>query len=309
MAGEGQRFRYFESMKIAILGPTASGKSSLAVKVARRLGGTVVNGDPFQAIAGLAIGTGQPSEEERNGVPHVGYGALPLSARPNPQDFGRLVQRWLAPLDRPVLVTGSGLYLRGIWDQLTELPDVPQSTVTRVRRWSAELGVPRLHRVLAGLDPRRAADLHPNDGARVTRALALHLATGRRPSELLTGLRCGIPEGWRVLVVLPERELRRLRVERRVAEQLSLGWREEVAGLLASGHRADLEALRPLGYATLVEGGESSTVAHPEDRIVQETQAFAKRQATWFRNQLSDALHWDPDAESLDVAFTKLGLQ
>jgi len=294
-------------MKIAILGPTASGKSSLAVAVARRMGGAVVNGDPYQSIAGLAIGTGQPSETEQAGVLHVGYGLLPLSTRPNPAMFGELVRTWLAPIDIPVLVTGSGLYLRGIWEQLTDLPGVPEATVTKVRRWSAVLGAPRLHRLLVGLDPKRAADLHPNDGSRVTRALALHLATGLKASELLTGVRLGVPEGWRALVVLSTREVRRKRVELRVAEQLKSGWQDEVARLLAAGHHADLEALRPLGYMDLVAMAEGSKHSGIEG-IVQETQAFAKRQATWFRNQLPDAPHWNPDVEPFAAAFEKLGL-
>lgn len=292
-------------MKIAILGPTASGKSSLAVAVARRVGGTIVNGDPFQAMEGLAIGTGQPSGTERGGVPHTGYGVLPLSSRPNPAMFGELVRTWMAPLEHPVLVTGSGLYLRGIWDQLTDLPGVPETTVVKVRRWSEILGVPRLHRLLKGLDPKRAAQLHPNDGSRVTRALALHLATGTKASALLTGVRLGTPEGWRTLVVLPTREAQRKRVELRVAQQLEAGWQDEVARLLRAGHRADLEALRPLGYLSLVAMAEGASPSEIEG-IIQETQAFAKRQGTWFRNQLPDAPRWDPDAEPLDAAFEKL---
>ena len=298
---------YLGTMKIAILGPTASGKSGLAVAVARRVGGTVINGDPFQSIAGLGIGTGQPSEAEQDGVPHVGYGLLPLSTRPNPAQFGELVRTWLAPIDIPVLVTGSGLYLQGIWEQLTELPDVPQATVAKVRHWSEVLGVRRLHRLLVGLDPKRAVDLHPNDGARVMRALALHLATGQKVSDLLTGVRLGVPEGWRTLVVLSTREMRRKRVELRVAEQLKAGWQDEVAHLLEMGHRADLEALRPLGYRGLAEMADGSRHSGIE-RIIQETQAFAKRQATWFRNRLPDTPHWDPEVESMDGAFEKLGL-
>ena len=288
---------------IAILGPTASGKSALAAAVAARVGGTVVNGDPFQAIQGLGIGTGQPSEKERGGVPHAGYGVLPLSARPNPASFGVQVRAWLAEAERPVLVTGSGLYLRGIWDQLSDLPAVPEATVAKVRDLDRRLGTPALHRYLRAADPVRGATLHPNDGARVQRALALHLATGLRPSELREGRAGGAPEGWRVLVVSPAREARRARVARRVAAQMAAGWLAEAEGLRRAGFEEDLRALRPLGYEALLDEG-----ARAVDRIVQETQAYAKRQATWFRHQLKDAPAWDPDAEPLAAAFQKLGI-
>jgi tRNA dimethylallyltransferase len=292
-------------MPIAILGPTASGKSAVAAAVAKRIGGAVVNGDPYQAIQGLAIGTGQPGEAEQGGVPHVGYGVLPLSARPNPAEFGALARGWLSTSREPVLVTGSGLYLRGIWDQLSDLPEVPSALVDRVRRWGAGLGVPVLHRYLAAVDPVRALVLHPNDRARVQRALALHLATGGAPSDLLSGPGTGIPHGWRVLVVTPGRERRRERVMARVAAQVRAGWSEEVARLVATGHAEDLVALRPLGYAAWMAGGDLAAV---EAAVVQETQAYAKRQATWFRNQLPGAPVWDPDAEPLEAAFARLGL-
>ncbi|WP_257306234.1 tRNA (adenosine(37)-N6)-dimethylallyltransferase [Geothrix campi] len=292
-------------MPIAILGPTASGKSAVAVAVARRVGGTVVNGDPYQAIAGLAIGTGQPDTAEQGGVPHLGYGELPLSTRPNPTVFGAWVRGRLSACREPVLVTGSGLYLRGIWDQLSALPEVPPALVTRVRRWGSALGAPALHRYLAVVDPARAAALHANDSARIQRALALHLATGRVPSTFLAGLDTAIPAGWRVLVVTPGRERQRERVAARVAAQVRTGWPEEVRGLVAAGHGADLLALRPLGYAAWMAGGEPAAL---QATVVQETQAYAKRQATWFRNQLSGAPTWDPDTEPLAVAFARLGL-
>lgn len=292
-------------MPIAILGPTASGKSTLAVAVARRTGGTVVNGDPYQALADLPIGTGQPGEAERGGVPHLGYGVLPFSARPNPAEFGVQVRTWLATCREPVLVTGSGLYLRGIWNQLSELPPVPAALVARVRGWAATLGVPALHRFLRAVDPLRAEELHPNDSARVQRALALHLATGRRPSALLTGVVPGIPAGWRVLVVSPGRDAQRKRVAARVAAQVAAGWPAEVARLVGEGHQGDLEALRPLGYAAWMAGGKAGDI---QAAVVQETQAYAKRQATWFRNQLPEAPIWDPDGEPVEAAFDRLGL-
>lgn len=289
----------------AILGPTASGKSALAVAVARRLGGTVVNGDPFQALQGLAIGTGQPTETEQGGVPHVGYGALPLHEPLHPAGFGAHVRQGLAEARNPVLATGSGLYLRGIWGQLSDLPPVAPALVERVRSWEGNLGAPALHRFLAAVDPARAAQLHPNDRSRISRALALHLATGQRPSEQLEGIQRGLPEGWKALLVLPGRERLRDRVARRVAAMIAAGWAEEVRRLAEAGQEAELRRVRPLGYELWLEGGDPRVI---EAKIVQATQAYAKRQITFFRNQWPDLPIWDPDQEALAVALDRLGL-
>jgi tRNA dimethylallyltransferase len=289
--------------RIAILGPTAAGKSALAVAVARATGGTVINGDPFQAFRDLPVGTGQPSPAEFAGAPHEGYGLLPLDTRLNPAGFGALVRGWMQDR-RPVLVTGSGLYLRGIWDQLSDLPEVPEALTARVRGWADRLGAPVLHRFLAAVDPHRAAALHPNDRSRVQRALALHLATGRPPSRLLEGIAHGVPEGWRALLVLPSRERGRARVAVRVRQMLAGGWQEELARLRGLGLEAELRRLRPLGYETLLDSPRGAGA-----RIIQETQAYAKRQGTFFRNQWPGIPVWDPDQESMAEAFLRLGLE
>ena len=291
------------ALKFAILGPTAAGKSAVAVAVARRLGGSVVNGDPFQAYRELAIGTGQPREADQEGVPHRGYGLLPLDAPVNPALFGALVRQWLGGLEAPVLVTGSGLYLRGIWDQLTDLPTVPAAVTVRVRRWAELLGGPTLHRYLAAVDGVRAAQLHPNDHSRIQRALALHLATGRRPSQLLEGVERGIPAGWKPLLVFPSREHQRQRVAVRVKEMLRQGWLEEACRLREAGLEAEVRRLRPLGYEALLDGSRGA-----QGRIILDTQAYAKRQVTWFRNQWPEIPTWDPDLDPLDRAFELLGL-
>jgi tRNA dimethylallyltransferase len=294
------------SLRLAILGPTASGKSALAVEIARRIGGTVINGDPFQAFEGLAIGTGQPNRAEQGGVPHLGYGELPLSASVNPADFGARVRQSLSTTLNPVLVTGSGLYLRGIWDQLSELPPVPESQVQRVRAWAELLGPAMLHRYLAVVDPIRAAQLHPNDRSRIQRALALHLATGERPSRMMDGVKRGVPEGWMALLVRPSRERQRERVAHRVAAMIASGWQEEVQRAIAAGHEADLRRLRPLGYDAWLAGGDPRAIAAG---IVQATQAYAKRQITFFRNQWPEIPEWDPDQDGLEVALERLGVR
>jgi len=286
----------------AILGPTASGKSALGVALARRLGGAVVNGDPFQAYLDLPIGTGQPSEAEREGVPHLGYGLLPLDLQVNPASFGELARGWLGQTATPVLVTGSGLYLRGIWNQLTQLPDVPEAITAKLRVWVDTLGSKALHRYLKAVDPARAGELHPNDRSRVQRALGLHLATGRRASELLDGVDRGVPAGWKAILVLPSRERQRDRVAARVRSMIKAGWKKEVDALRASGREAELRRLRPLGYDLWMDDPKGAGA-----RIILDTRAYAKRQGTYFRNQWPEIPVWDPDQESLEEAFAKLG--
>jgi tRNA dimethylallyltransferase len=137
----------------------------------------------------------------------------------------------------------------------------------------------------------------------VQRALALHLATGRRASQLLDGTRQGLPEGWRALLVLPVRERQRSRVAARVRQMLTQGWPEEVDRLRAAGLEGELRRLRPLGYEALLDAPRGAAA-----RIIQETQAYAKRQSTFFRNQWPGIATWDPDAEPLQAAFDRLGL-
>jgi tRNA dimethylallyltransferase len=292
---------------IAILGPTASGKSGIAVEIAKTTNGTVVNGDPFQAYKGISIGTGQPSADERQDIRHIGYGALPLEHVVNPADFGVLVRSWLDSVQKtgrtPILVTGSGLYLRGIWDQLDDLPNVPDKIVKKARQLCRSLGAPALHRYLSSVDPLRASQLHPNDGSRIQRALALHFVTGKRPSELLTGVKKDIPPNWRVLLIVPQRDALRDRIAKRIINMIQAGWQHEVEQLVRSGLTEHLRRLRPLGYDVWLDNPNPEKA---EAKIIQATQAYAKRQVTWFNNQLPEATRLDPDASSLDPSIQRL---
>lgn len=292
-----------QPIKIAILGPTASGKSGLASRVAQQIQGVVINGDPFQAYKDLPIGTGQPTIEERADVPHIGYGCLELGETLNPSNFGATVRAQLEAHPRCVLVTGSGLYLRGIWNQLSEVPDVSEAQVAQVRRWLSLLGAPHLYRYLQSVDPIRAQQLHPNDGSRIQRALGLHLATGQKPSLFLSGIQQGVPDGWKALLVLPSRYSQQQRIVRRVQLMAEMGWEAETQAILAKGLREELQRLRPLGYLEWLEDRSKKEII---DQITLKTQQYAKRQATFFKNQWPKISTFDPDQENLEAALTKL---
>jgi tRNA dimethylallyltransferase len=280
---------------LAIVGPTASGKSRIAIEIAKKTNGAIINGDPFQAFQGIPIGTGQPTLEEQQEVPHFGYGILPLSSTINPASFGEMARGWAGLAHKakktPILVTGSGLYLRGIWDHLDNLPPVQGTTVAKLRNLCQQLGPPALHRYLAAVDKERASQLHPNDGSRIQRALSLHLATGKRPSELLTGVSRSVPSGWHAILIQPQREALKQRIASRVKKMFSDGWPAEAQKLAQDGYESCIRRLRPLGYELLLDAPNLETA---EQLIIQATQAYAKRQETWFKNQLPEAQRFDP---------------
>jgi len=275
---------------LAIVGPTASGKSGIAVEIAKMVGGAIVNGDPFQAYSGIPIGTGQPTDEERQGVPHFGYGSFPLDWPMNPDSFGAMARNWLEEARKvdgvPILVTGSGLYLRGIWNLLDSMPDVPEILAKKARRLCRQLGPPTLHRYLNCVDPMRASQLHPNDGSRIQRALALHFATGKPPSQFLSGVSKEIPEGWRVILVMPQRNLLRERIAKRVQVMANNGWREETMKIREKGQEEHIRRIKPIGYEIWLDEPDPKKA---QQKIIRDTKAYAKRQTTWFNNQLSGA--------------------
>jgi tRNA dimethylallyltransferase len=297
------------SPKLAILGPTASGKSGIAVRIAKEINGTVINGDPFQAFMDIPVGTGQPRHDERQRVPHIGYGVFTLDRVLNPATFGATVREWVAAAQNvgstPILVTGSGLYLRGIWDQLDALPCVPERIVQKVRRLGQRLGSQTLHRYLHVVDPDRASRLHPNDASRVQRAIALHIGTSKQPSALLTSPSNAIPMDWQIFMIMPRRESMKERIATRVKKMIESGWRQEVQRIEQSSQVAHLRRLRPLGYDVLLDEPIPDAAVQ---KIVQATQAYAKRQVTWFKNQMPDEVRIDPDGEDpCTVVMKRLG--
>ncbi|MFZ9835316.1 MAG: tRNA (adenosine(37)-N6)-dimethylallyltransferase MiaA [Holophagaceae bacterium] len=274
-------------MKLAVVGPTASGKTQLATALAKLLGATIINGDPFQSLQGCSIGTGQPTSEELDGQLNQGYGCFPLSIHLNPKDFGLAVNAWMKDLSSTICVTGSGLYLRGIWNQFSPLPEVPVSVINRLRERTDRESASVLYQELATIDPDRAREIHPNDRARIERALALYEVSGVLPSQLMAGVSLEVPSDWKVIVLDPPRDLIRESIQRRVHRQISSGWPAEIASLRAQGHEADLRRLRPLGYETLMD---EVNLAVAQDLITVETQQYAKRQSTWFRHQIKNVL-------------------
>lgn len=291
---------------IALVGPTAAGKSALALRLARDAGGEIVSCDSLQVYRGLDIGSAKPTPEERALVPHHLVDVVDPDAPFSAADYARLARRALSEIagrDRPaVVVGGTGLYLRALLEGLFAGPSRDEALRRRLEGLAERHGDARLHRWLRRVDPEAASRISVRDRVRVVRAIEVCLATRlplsdqhRAGAEPLVGFDV------RVLGLGPDRESLRRRVEARTEEMLARGLIDEVRGLLARGYGPELRPLRAIGYrqALAVVRGEMD-VAAARRGIVSETMRYAKRQMTWFRHQV-EAL-WFSDAAAAHAA-------
>lgn len=275
--------------RVAILvGPTAVGKTALALELARQIGAEIVNADSLQVYRELDIGTAKPTREERARVPHH---LLDVVDPREPYDAarysreGRAVLAQLAALGAPPLVVGgTGLYLKALLYGLFPQGSPRGGLRQRLRRELAESGLAQLHRRLESLDPATAARLHPHDSYRILRALEVMETTGRPLSHLFAAHRFqDCP--YRVLklgLTRPREELYRC-IDLRVEAMLAAGWLEEVRGLL-DRYPPDLKPLQALGYRHLsnfLTGRWSWEEAL--ELLRRDTRRYAKRQLTWFK--------------------------
>ncbi len=285
----------------AILGPTATGKTRLAIAVAERIGGEIVSLDSRQAYRGLAIGTAAPTTSDVDRVSHHGIGFLEPGDRYGAGRFARRARGWIAEISGrgkvPVLVGGTGLFYQALVRPIFREPEIDPAVREHLEAWLESHDLEELRRWTRSLDPDLAARLAVLDRQRCLRAIELALLTGRR---LTWWQRHGRPEAeplkvTPILLSLPAED-HRARIRGRAAALLEGGWRAEVEGLLESGHDVESPAFSSIGYRAVAQWvrGETSR----EDaltRIVRDTWAYARRQRTWFRHQLP------PDATEIDA--------
>ncbi len=281
---------------ILITGPTASGKSALALALAKRHGGVVVNADSMQVYDTLRLLTARPSEEEMEGVPHHLYGHVSAGAAYSTGDWLRevseLLRRLKAEGTLPVIVGGTGLYFKALTGGLSDMPPVPAEIREDLRRRLAEEGTAALHASLERDDPATAARLNPQDGQRILRALEVVTATGRSISEFQgkAGPVIVDPARAQKLIVLPERDVLYARIDRRFATMLESGAVEEVEALLALDLPPEMPVMKAIGVSQIVAmlKGEMSREEVTE-KASAATRQYAKRQMTWFRNQMDES--------------------
>jgi tRNA dimethylallyltransferase len=281
---------------VAIVGPTASGKSTLGVWLAQNLGGEVVACDSTQLYRGFDIGTAKPSMEERRGVAHHLLDVLDVTEEATAGGYRERAIKMLSALREkqrlPIFTVGTGLYLRVLLEGLAEVPLRSEPLRERMRAKAAEEKPGHLHRILQRLDAAAAKKIDAADEQKLIRAVEVCLLTKKPLSELYQSGREPL-EGWRAIKVglMPEREALYKSVQARTDGMLERGWLDEVRGLLESGLPGDAKPFAFIGYREL------SAVLRDEmkldgarEAIQQATRRYAKRQMTWFRRE--PGVHW-----------------
>ena len=291
---------------VVVAGPTASGKTSLALEWAERFGGEIVGADSQQVYRYMDVGTAKPSVEQRLRVPHhlidvvdpddaynAGRYAVDASAA-----VAGIAGRGLAVF----VVGGTGLYLRALLHGLTiEVGRDPQrrAELEALHREALASGDPhRLHQRLAKIDPTSAERLHPNDGVRIIRALEITELTGRPASESFRAAPAEARYEALQLVLDPGRDALGERIDRRCEAMMKQGLLQEVRDLRARGYGSELASMRAIGYRHLqpvVDGVE--ILANVVEEMKHDTRQFARRQRTWFR-AVADAVWIDPESEA-----------
>ncbi len=284
-----------------IAGPTASGKSALALRRAAASGGVVINADAMQVYDVLRVVTARPAPEDMGNVPHRLYGSVPPSRRFSTGDWLRAVK---ALLDDPevvgrelIFVGGTGLYFEALVNGFADVPDVPPEALAAAEAELVGLDREQRGKLIAGRDPLIAARLKAPDPQRVARALAVLNATGRSLASFQDDVQAGLLGGFDIerIVLNPDREVLRERIARRFGGMMESGAVAEVEALRALKLDPALPAMKAIGVPEIsdwLDGRIDRATAIERATIA--TRQYAKRQRTWFRARMADWRWVDP---------------
>jgi tRNA dimethylallyltransferase len=275
---------------VAILGPTASGKSALGLALAERAGGEIVACDSQQVYIGMDVGTAKPTAEERRRVPHHALDLVHPDEAFHAARWAAVARAAIADITArgrlPIVVGGTGLYYRALVTGLFEAPPPDPAIRARHRAQAAADGVESLHARLAAVDPEAASAIRVRDLVRISRALEVHEQTGVPITTLRRRAAPPADLAPTVLLLDPPLPALRARITTRVEQMIAAGFLDEVRALRAAGYGPALKPLQALGYRQLgaVLDGTAS-LAEAAAETVQATFAYARRQRTWFRKQ------------------------
>jgi tRNA dimethylallyltransferase len=268
---------------LALVGPTASGKSEAALVIAPPLGAEIVSVDSMLVYRGMDVGTAKPTAAQRAAVPHHLLDLAEPSERFTVARYQELARSALRSVARPLLVGGSGLYLRAVVDDLAFPPEDPAVRAS-LEAEADDLGAESLYRRLADMDPVAAARIEPGNVRRIIRALEVTAVSGAPFSSFATAWDRYDADRVRAAGIRMDREAQTIRIGERVFAMLGSGWLEEVQGLLDRGFRAWLTASQAIGYAELAEHLDGRlSLDEAAERTVKRTRELARRQMAWFR--------------------------
>lgn len=277
---------------IVIGGPTASGKSALALALAGHFGGEIVNADSMQVYDDLPVITARPGAQDRQRVPHHLYGILGMTERCSAGQWRDLAVAAIHDIHRrdaiPIVVGGTGLYLKALMTGLHEMPAVPVEIRDGLNQRLDVEGAPALHAELSSSDPETASGLNPADGQRVVRALEIFIHTGRGLRSWQTGDTEDVPDDLRflTLALLPPREDLYLTANDRFDGMLDSGAIGDVAALLDRSPADDFPLLKAVGVPPIrAYLGSEIDYERLQELGKRDTRRYAKRQITWFRHQ------------------------
>lgn len=287
---------------LVVAGPTASGKSALGIAITEKVQGTIINADSMQVYRDLRVLTARPTDDEMLRVPHRLYGVLDGAVHGTAAVWVDLARQAIAETVAegrvPILLGGTGMYLRSLFEGLAEIPPIPAEIRAAARRRLAEEGAAGLHAALALADPATAASLKPGDSQRLVRAWEVLQATGRGLTAWqATPAGPGLPNPVFRLLLRPPRDRLYARIDRRFEGMIAAGALAEASAVLA---RIDLPADAPMrkahGLPELIQYLKGEISLDEAVRVGQlNTRHYAKRQTTWFRHQFSPDLVVEKD--------------
>ncbi len=293
---------------VVIVGPTAVGKSRIAVEVAKAFETEVLTADSRQVYRGMDVGTDKPASEERQAVPHRLIDLVDPDESFNAGLYRRQaideIERLYRDCRLPLVVGGTGLYVRTLLKGLCDAPQADPIMRAALRQEAEDQGYDRLYARLVDVDPVIAARLHPRDESKVIRALEVYQLSGRRMSEFQQAHGFAERPFAALMIGLNrDRDVLYRRIEGRIDWQLAHGLIEETKQLLAQGYRRDSAAMKGLGYRQVAEhlAGEYDA-AEMVRRFKRDTRHFSKRQMTWFRKE--PGIQWLMIEESEPVQHT-----
>jgi tRNA dimethylallyltransferase len=289
-----------------IVGPTASGKSALAVALAKKLGGEIVSADSMLVYKGMNVGTAKPTKKERGGIPHQGLDLIPPT-----KSFSVFVYRQFALkairdiLKRgkiPIVAGGTGFYVRALLEGLSPLPGTHAALRRELEREALEKGLPALYKRLLKLDPPRAKAIGPYNQRRIIRALEIYLISGKKPSQTSPKTPSLRDLGYRPVVIGIHRDRDALyrKINQRVDAMFRKGLVREVKRLARK--KLSKTALQGVGYKETLDWIRSKgerPLGEVKERIKKTTRHFAKRQWTWFKRERGIRWVWWPETASI----------